>query len=120
VFLAPVKKHKNLNIQTILPAWALNLVWVMLATIQFRTFLFSHLLSKNIKNRSIIFPVVLCVFETWSLISREEHRVRVFQNRVLRRLFGPKRDKVTGDLRKLHNEELHDLYYSPNIIRVMK
>jgi hypothetical protein len=58
--------------------------------------------------------------ETWSLTLREEHRLRVFENRVLRRIFGPKRDEVTGDRRKLHNEELHNLYSSPNIIRMIK
>jgi hypothetical protein len=51
---------------------------------------------------------------------REEHRLRVFENRVLRRIFGSKRDEVTGDWRKLHNEELHNLYSSPNIIRMIK
>jgi hypothetical protein len=51
---------------------------------------------------------------------REEHRLRVFENRVLRRIFGPKRDHVTGDWRKLYNEELHNLYSSPNIIRMIK
>jgi len=55
--------------------------------------------------------------ETWSFTPREEHRLRVFESRVLRRIFGPKRDEVTGEWRKLHNEELHDLY-SSNIIRV--
>jgi hypothetical protein len=60
------------------------------------------------------------VCETWSLTLREEHRLRVFENRVLRRIFGPKRDEVTGDWRKLHNEELHNLYFSPNIIRIIK
>jgi hypothetical protein len=55
-----------------------------------------------------------------SLILREEHRLRVFENRVLRRILGPKRDEVTGDLRELHNEELHNLYCSPNIIRMIK
>jgi hypothetical protein len=49
-----------------------------------------------------------------------EHRLRVFENRVLRRIFGPKRDEVTGDWRKLYNEELHNLYSSPNIIRMFK
>ena len=58
--------------------------------------------------------------ETWSLTLREERRLRVFQNRVLRRVFGPKRDEVTGEWRKLHNEELSDLYYLPNIVRVIK
>jgi len=58
--------------------------------------------------------------ETWSLTLREEHRLRVFENRVLRRVFGPKRDEVTGEWRKLHNEDLNDLYYSLNIVRVIK
>jgi hypothetical protein len=58
--------------------------------------------------------------ETWSLTLREEHRLRVFENRVLRRTFGPKRDEVTGEWRKLHNEELHNLYSSPDIIRQSK
>jgi hypothetical protein len=79
----------------------------MLATIQSRTFLSSRLLSKNIKIRiykTIILPVVLYGWETWSLTLREEHRLRVFENRVLRRIFGPKRDEMTGGWRKLHNE----------------
>ena len=63
---------------------------------------------------------VLYVCETWSLTLREEGRLRVFENRVLRRIFGPKRDKVTGDWRKLHNKELNDLYCSPNVVRVIK
>jgi len=58
--------------------------------------------------------------ETWSLTLRGEHRLKVFENRVLRRIFGPKRDKVTGECRKLHNEEFNDLYISPNIIQVIK
>jgi hypothetical protein len=57
---------------------------------------------------------------TWSLILREEQRLQVFENRVLRRIFGPKRDEVTGDWRKLHNEELHNLHSPSNIIRMMK
>jgi len=58
--------------------------------------------------------------EIWSLTRREEVRLRVFENRVLRRIFGPKRDEVTGELRKLHNEGLNYLYSSPNIVRVIK
>jgi hypothetical protein len=64
--------------------------------------------------------VVLYGCETWSLTLREEHRLRVFENRVLRRIFEPKRDEVIGGWRKLHNEELHNLYCSPNIIRMIK
>jgi hypothetical protein len=72
-------------------------------------------LSKNLKFRiykTIILPVVLYGCETWSLTLREEYRLGVFENRALRRIFGPKRDEVTGEWRKLHNEELHDLYSS--------
>jgi hypothetical protein len=83
----------------------------------------SHLLSRNVKIRmykTIILPVVLYGCETWSLTVREVHKLRVFENRVLRTIFGPKRDEVTGGWRKLHNEELHDLYSSPSIIRIIK
>jgi hypothetical protein len=71
-------------------------------------------------NRITIFPVVVYGREAWSLTLREERRLRVFENSVLRRIFGPKRDEVTGDWRKLNYEELNDLYCSPNIIRVRK
>ena len=83
----------------------------------------SSLLSKNLKikiYRTIILPVVFYGCETCSLILREEHRLRVFENRVLRRIFRPKRDGVRGEWRKLHNEELNSLYSSPNIVRVIK
>jgi hypothetical protein len=70
--------------------------------------------------KTIILPVILYGCETWSLILREEHRLRVFENKVLRRIFGPKRDEVTGGWRKLCNEELRDLYSSPSIIRIME
>jgi hypothetical protein len=66
--------------------------------------------------KTTILPVVLYGCETWSLTFREEHRLGLFENRVLRRIFGPKRDEVTGDWRKVHNEELHDLYSSSSIL----
>jgi hypothetical protein len=78
---------------------------------------------KNLKIRickTIIMPVVLYGCETWSLPLREEHSLRVFENRVLRRTFGAKRDEMTGGWRKLHNEELCDLYPPPSITRVIK
>jgi hypothetical protein len=80
-------------------------------------------MSKNVNIRiykTTIFSLVLYVCETWSLTLREEHRLRVFENRVLRRIFGLKRDEVTGEWRKLHNEELRNLYSSPSIIRIFK
>jgi hypothetical protein len=70
--------------------------------------------------QSVIFPVILYGCETRSLKLREKRKLRVFENSVLRRVFGPKRDKVTGKWRKLHNEELNDLYSLPNIVRVVK
>jgi len=70
--------------------------------------------------RNIILPVVLYGCETWSLILREGRRLKLFENRVLRRVFGPKRDEVTWEWRKLHNEELKDFYCSPSIVRVIK
>jgi hypothetical protein len=69
--------------------------------------------------KTIILPVVLYGFEAWSLALREECRLRVFKNRILRRIFGLKRDE-SGEWRRLHNEELHSLYRSPNIVRVIK
>jgi hypothetical protein len=67
----------------------------------------------------LLLPVVLYWCETWSLTVREEHKLRVFENRVLRRIFGPKRDRVMEGWRKLHNEELYNLYSSPSIIRII-
>jgi hypothetical protein len=81
------------------------------------------LLSKNTKikiYRTIILPVVLYGCETWSLTFREEHRLSVFENRLLGKIFGPKRDDITRDWRRLHKEELYDLYSSPIIIWVIK
>jgi hypothetical protein len=81
------------------------------------------LLSKNLKIKiysTTILPVVLYEYETWSLTLREKRRLKVFENRVLRRVFGPKRDEVTGEWRKLHNVELNDFYSLPNNVRVIK
>jgi hypothetical protein len=83
----------------------------------------SRLLSRNVKikiYKTIILPVVLYGCKTLSLTLREEYRLRVFESRVLRRIFEPKRDEVTGGWRKLHNEELHGLYSSSSIVRVIK
>jgi hypothetical protein len=83
----------------------------------------SSLLSKNVKikiYRTIILPVVLYGCESWSLTLREECRLRVFENKVLRKIFEPKRDEVTGEWKRLHNEKLYALYSLPNIIRVIK
>jgi hypothetical protein len=88
-----------------------------------QSLLSSRLLSRNVEvkiYKNIILPVVLYGCETWSLTLREEHRLRVFENRVLRRIYGPKRDEVTREWRKLHNEDLHNLYSSSNIIRQVK
>jgi hypothetical protein len=88
-----------------------------------QNFLPSRLLSKNLKIRiyeTIILPVVRYGCETWSLTLRKERRLRVFENRLLKRIFGPKRDEVMGEWRKLRNEELHDLYSLPSIIRIIK
>jgi len=81
------------------------------------------LLSKYLKikiYRTLILPVVLYGCETWSLILREERKLSVFENMVLRRIFGPRRDEVTGEWRRLHKKKLNDLYCSPNIVRVIK
>jgi hypothetical protein len=80
---------------------------------------FSSAVEKR-KNYNIILPVVLYGCKTWHLTLREEHRLRVFENRVLRGIFEPKKDEVTGEWRKLYNEELRDLYSSPSIIRIIK
>jgi hypothetical protein len=94
----------------------------MLAITQSKIVLSSRLISKNLKTKiykTIILPFVPYGCETLSLTLREEHRLRVFENRVLRRIFGPEREE-DGSWRKLHNDELHSLYSSPNIVRVIK
>jgi hypothetical protein len=81
------------------------------------------LLSENVKvklHKTIILLVVLYECETWSLTLREQHRLKVFENRVLRITFGPKMNEVRREWTKLHNEEPHNLYSSPNIIRQIK
>jgi len=81
------------------------------------------MLSNNLKikiYRIIILPDVLYGCETWSLTLREESRLRMFENRVLRRIFGPKRDEVTGKWSKLYNDKINDLHSSPNTLRVIK
>jgi hypothetical protein len=95
----------------------------MLATIQCRTFclLICSLKTQKIKiYKIIILPVLLYGCQTFSLTLREEHSLRVFENRVLRRLFGLKRDEVAGGWRKIYNEKLHNLYSLPSIIRMTK
>jgi len=88
-----------------------------------QNFLSSSLLSNNIKikrHRITVFLVVSYGYKIWSLALREERRLRVSENRVLRRVFGPKRDEVTGEWRKLNSEALNDLHSSPSIIGVIK
>jgi len=88
-----------------------------------KNLLSSRLLSKNLKikiYRTIILHVVSYGYETWPLTLREEKKLRVSENVVVRRIFGPRRGEVTGEWKRLHNEELNDLYSSPNSVRVIK
>ena len=88
-----------------------------------KNLLSSSLLPKNVKikiYRTMIMPVVLYCCESWSLILRDECRLRVLENRVLMRIFWPERDEVTGEWKRLHNEKLYTVYSLPNIIRVFK
>jgi hypothetical protein len=94
----------------------------MLAAVRFAVSVLPRL-SRNVKvkvYKTVIVPVVLCGCETWYVTFREGHRLRVFGNRVLRGIFGPKGDEVTGEWRKLHSGELRNLYSSADIIRQMK
>jgi hypothetical protein len=98
-----------------------NLGLVIKYTVQ--DLLSSSLLSKSVKikiYKTIVLPVILYGCETWSLTLRQDCRLRVFKNRVLRRIFGPKRDEATGEWRRLHNKELYALYSSPDITQVIK
>jgi hypothetical protein len=104
-----------------------TLIWKLLTKCYYcyysvQNLLSSILISKNLKikiYKTVILPVVLYGCETWSLTLEEEHTLRVFENRVLRRIFGPKREE-DGSWRKLHNDELHSLYSSLNIVRMIK
>jgi hypothetical protein len=94
----------------------------MLAIIQSKIFFLLVSYQNNLKikiYKIVILPFVLYGCETWTLTLWEEHRLRVFENRVLRKIFGPKREEE-GSWRKLHNDELHSLYSSPTIVRVIK
>jgi hypothetical protein len=87
--------------------------WIVMDDHSVQSLLSSRLLSRNLKVKiyeTIILPVVLYGCETWSLTLREEHRLRVFENRVLRGIFGPKRNEVTGEWRTLHSGKLHNLH----------
>jgi hypothetical protein len=106
-YLGKTVRNQNLIQEEI--KWRLNSGNTCYHSVQ--NLLSSRLLSKNLKlriHKAIILPVILYGCETWALALREEHRLRVFENRVLRRMFGPKRDDVTGEWKKLHNQELHD------------
>ena len=86
------------------------------------SFVFQDAIQKNLEikiHRTVILPVVLYGCETWLLTLQEERKLKVFENIVLRRIFGPRRNEVTGEWRRLRNEELNDLYSSPNIVRVI-
>ena len=92
----------------------------MSVRVSFVLVLLSVIISGNGEFRTVILPVVLYGCETWSLTLRYQRRLKVFENRVLTGIFGPERDEVTGEWRKLHNEELNDRYWSSNIVRVIK
>jgi hypothetical protein len=108
----------------VFPGSLINAVFNFLTFSEFCFFAFCRLLNPTgfILHIYYMWIVVVDMYgcETWSLTVREEHRLKIFENRVLKRIFGPKRDEVTGGWRKLRYEELHNLYSSPNIIRMIK
>jgi hypothetical protein len=96
---------------------------LMFSYVMVQRLLSSSLLPKNLNIKiyiTIILPVVLYGCETWSLTLREDPRLRVFENRVLSWIFGPKREQITGEMRKLYSEELRDMYFSSTIVRAIK
>jgi hypothetical protein len=97
-------------------------VWECLLSFGAESFIFQGAIqnTKITVYSTVILPVVLYGRESWSLTLRDKQRLSVFENRVLRRMFGPKRDEATQGWRRLYNEELNDFYSSPNIIRVIK
>jgi hypothetical protein len=100
-----------------------RLTWGLLAIILYRMFSFPVCYQKNRKikiGRNVILPVVLYGCLTWSVTLREERSLRVFENRVLREVFGPEKDEGTGEWRRLHKEKIYSPYSSPNIIRIIK
>ena len=83
----------------------------------------SRLISRKLKlkiYRTVILPVILYGCESWSTTVADEQKLRVFENKILRKIYGPKRDEMTGEWRRLHNEELHGLYDSPDVVKIMK
>ena len=96
--------------------------WEMHVIIHLRKFYRPVCFPRNwkLRHKTIMLPVVLYGCGTWSLTLREQHRLRVFENKVFRKIFGAKRDQITGEWRKLHNSELHALYSSPNTITSLK
>ncbi|KAJ4443953.1 hypothetical protein ANN_05742 [Periplaneta americana] len=119
----PTRLHTSIETKYLLHCKISNIDISLLMMCRIGIDLNSSLLSKNLKVRiykTVILPVVLYGCETWTLTLREKERLRVFENKILRKIFGAKRDEVTGEWRKLHNVELHVLHSSPDIIRNIK
>jgi hypothetical protein len=111
--------HCNIDSTTFFSYQNINRIFILCKGASYTISFIAHRLTECI-HRTIILPVVLYVCETWPLTLREEHRLRIFENRVLRRIFGSKRGEVKGEWREVNNEELNDLYCLSNIVRVIK